>query len=73
MTVAGDVDGGQSAGSLAGTASGEQGKAQAPSTGHHLLRRCGEIVRQCLIVLAIGGVAAQEFLRETGEIEVPPR
>lgn len=77
MTVAGETDGGQSAGSLAGSASGAHGKAKPPSTGHHLLFGRGHaaraIARDRLIILAVGGVSAEKFLCKSREIEIAPR
>lgn len=75
--MAGEIDADQSAGSTAGEASGANGKAETPATGHHLLRvrrrTMAELQDKGSIIPDIGRVAADEFLCEPGEIEIAPR
>src|SRR3546814_16925846 len=59
------------AGASAGDTSGGHGKAETPSTGHHLLFVRWRIVDDP-IISGIIGIAAQECLCEPGEIEIGP-
>src|SRR3546814_2931595 len=70
-TVAGSRVASHDAGASAGDTSGGHGKAETPSTGHHLLFVRWRIVDDP-IISGIIGIAAQECLCEPGEIEIGP-
>ena len=69
--MAGNRAASQNAGVSAGDALGEDGKAEAPSTSHHLLfaQRCSA---NCAIILGVIGIATQELLCEAGKSEIGP-
>lgn len=76
MTTLGATIGDQSAGCSMGNSSGSKGKGQAPSPGQalqfcHAVSRIGSSAAFgiCTIV-RVFGIAAQEFLREIGQVVV---
>src|SRR3546814_9562113 len=69
----GQTAGSQKAGASHADRWGSAGKAEAPSPGHHLLRRriALGIRPDALIVAAIFGISAKKLLREAGSEEHP--
>lgn len=75
MTAAGRSSGRQRAGSRSGNASGRTGKAQPPSTGHHLpffISSAGTPAQQGTVLPDIVRVAAEELLGIGSKVELAP-